>query len=140
MACRVVIVQAVKSFPGGTNSYVITAALMAVIIGSLCFSVGEGLRLTPFANSVLSSVSDSDPVVDVAGQGSRSAFKYGPLDVPAQTQKRGKRNVVDLAAGPRAKTQPVFASFFRSSLSEINNPDCLSLVAPPPGRAPPLHS
>ena len=62
-------------------------AVLAVIIGSLCFSVGEGLRLTPFPVSSLTENSEND----------RS--KYGPLDVPAQPQKRSKRQALDLA-GP----------------------------------------
>ena len=132
---------AVKILPRVTNSFVITAALSAVIISSLCFSVGEGLRLTPFPDSILANISDDvGPVLDAAGQGSVSFFKYGPLDVPAQTQKRGKRSFVALAAGPRAETQPVLASFGPSVHYKADTLSCLSLVAPPPGRAPPLRS
>jgi len=117
----------------------ITAALSAVIIGSLCFSVGEGLRLTPFPNSVLTRVNDAGSVSDVEEQGSESLSKYGPLDVPTQNQKRGKRNTVELAAGPRSQTQPVFAFFipFRHPADTLA---CLALVAPPPSRGPPLRS
>jgi hypothetical protein len=129
----------VKIFPRVTNSFVITAAL-AVIIGSLCFSVGEGLRLTPFPNSVLTRVNDAGPVVEVEEQGSGSLSKYGPLDVPAQkNQKRGKRNTVDLAAGPRPQTQPVFTSFIQFQYT-ADTLDSVALVAPPPSRGPPLCS
>ena len=130
--------RTVKILARLTNSFVITAAL-AVIIGSLCFSVGEGLRLTPFPNSVLTRVNDAGPVVEVEQQGSGSLSKYGPLDVPAQNQKRGKRNTVDLAAGPRPQTQPVFTSFIQFQFS-ADTLDCLAFVAPPPSRGPPLRS
>jgi hypothetical protein len=128
----------VKIFPRVTNSFVITAA-MAVIICSLCFSVGEGLRLTPFPNAVLTRVNDAGPVVDVKEQGSGSLSKYGPLDVPTQNQKRGKRNSVDLAAGPRPQTQPVFTSFIQFQYP-ADTLDSAALVAPPPSRGPPLRS
>lgn len=133
----VVILRAVKIFPRVTNSLVITAALLAVIC-SLCFSVGEGLRLTPFPSSTVTQRNDSGPVVDVEGLG--SFCKYGPLDVPTQIQKRGKRNAIDLAAGPRSQTKPVFTSIINASPCEADSLNGLLLVAPPPGRAPPLHS
>lgn len=130
-----------RIFPRVTNSFVITAALSAVIISSLCFSVGEGLRLTPFPDSILASVNDTTgPSVEIDGQGSRSVFKYGPLDVPTQTQKRGKRNAVDLAAVAEVPTQPVLPSIDHSFFYQADNLHRLSLVVPPPGRAPPLHS
>jgi hypothetical protein len=120
-----------------TNSFVITAALLAVIISSLCFSVGEGLRLTPFPKGALTRANDVLPVVDVKGQGSDSLCKYGPLDVPTQIQKRGKRNALDLAAGLRATTLPVVTASVRFPPYEADDFQRLLLVTRPSGRAPP---
>lgn len=119
-----------------TNSSLITAALLAVIIGSLCFSVGEGLRLTPFP--LLSQTQDSG--VDLSSSTPSSISKYGPLDVPTQTQKRGKRNVVDIASGSRVATAPVLVSVVCSSEYDAGDLNHLTLSAPPPGRAPPFQS
>ena len=127
-----------KKFSRVTNSRLITAALLAVIIGSLCFSVGEGLRLTPFP--LLSQAQDSGAAADVSSTTRNSLAKYGPLDVPTQTQKRGKRNVVDVASGPRAQSQPLVVATVCLSEYEADDLNHLSLISPPPGRAPPLLS
>lgn len=118
-----------------TNSRLVTAALLAVIIGSLCFSVGEGLRLTPFP--LLSQTQDG---ADLSSTTRNSLAQYGPLDVPTQTQKRGKRNVVELASGPRAQTQPLVVAIVCSSEYEADVLSPLALIAPPPGRAPPSQA
>jgi hypothetical protein len=125
-----------KVFSRTTNSRLVTAALMAMIIGSLCFSVGEGLRLTPFP--LLAQTQDAGAAADLSSATRSSLAKYGPLDVPAQTQKRGKHNIVELASGPHAQTQPVFVAIVRSSEYEGDNLIHLALSAPPSGRAPPF--
>lgn len=128
-----------KKFSRVTNSLVMTATLVAVIIGSLCFSVGEGLRLTPFPNSSLSLTIDSRDLID-AGSVHDSVVKYGPLGVPAQTQKRGKRQFVELATGSFSRSHAVFTAVIRSVPYEAVDPDLGRSVAPHSGRAPPLHS
>jgi hypothetical protein len=125
-----------KVFSRVTNSRLVTAALMAVIIGSLCFSVGEGLRLTPFP--LVSQTQDAGAAADLSSATRSSLSQYGPLDVPTQTQKRGKRNVVDLASGPHTQTQPVFVAVVPSSEYEADALNYLALIAPPSGRAPPF--
>ena len=128
-----------KSLSRVTNSFVITAALLAVIVGSLCFSVGEGLRLTPFPTIALSQTEDSSTVVNIKDT-HVSLSKYGPLDVPAQSQKRGKRNTVDLASASPARRELVFTSVVATFKYEANDLNLLSHVARPSGRAPPLNS
>lgn len=69
-----------------------TSVMLIVVIAALCFSVGEGLRLTPFplaleAIDTQSNLKASDQI---------SNHKYGPLDVPAQHQKRNKRQAIPL--------------------------------------------
>jgi hypothetical protein len=116
-----------------TNSFVVTAAVLAVIIGSLCFSVGEGLRLTPFP--ALSQ--NSDTVIHAGDSAQITVGKYGPVDVPAQ--KRGKRQVVDLAAVSVARTQPTLKPIVHSIQYEDSLP-LRALISAHSGRAPPLHS
>jgi hypothetical protein len=128
-----------KSFSRVTNSFVMTAALLAVIIGSLCFSVGEGLRLTPFPTSALTQTPDSSTGVTV--KDSRvSISKYGPLDVPAQTQKRGKRSNVELASAAQARRELVFTFVVDSFAYEADDLIHPPHVARPSGRGPPLNS
>lgn len=117
-----------------------TAALLAVIIGSLCFSVGEGMRLTPFPNPSLAPIRDSGEIIDAGTLDELSVAKYGPLDVPAQTQKRGKRQALDLVCKSVAGTRPVASSVVYSFASEADKLSCLSFIGPHSGRAPPFQS
>ena len=105
--------------------------VMAVIVGALCFSVGEGLRLTPFP------VSSS---TENAHTEKNELSHYGPLDVPAQTQKRSKRPVLDLACPDTAAARKPVTSF--SYLFEYDPLDSGSplLVSRSKGRAPPFLS
>ena len=128
-----------KSLFRVTNSSVITAALLAVIVGSLCFSVGEGLRLTPFPVTTLSQTEDSGTVINVK-ENDVSRSKYGPLDVPAQSQKRGKRNTLDLASVSQAERELVFTFVVGSFRYEADELNLLPHLARPSGRAPPLNS
>ena len=123
-----------------TNSVVITATLVAVIIGSLCFSVGEGLRLTPFPNPTFSTSEDAGDLNDVGTIGEIAIVKYGPLDVPTQTQKRSKRHSLDLVCDVAAGTRPFAAYIVKSSSYATDLPDPLSFVATHSGRAPPSQS
>ena len=128
-----------KSLSRVTNSFVMTAALLAVIIGSLCFSDGEGLRLTPFPITALSQIEDSSTVVSVK-ETNVSLSKYGPLDIPAQSQKRGKRNTVELASASPARRELVFTFVFDSFAYEADHLNLLSHIARPSARGPPLYS
>ena len=129
-----------KTFSRMTNSVVMTAVLLAVIIGSLCFSVGEGMRLTPFPNPSLAPVHDSSELIDAGTIDELSIAKYGPLDVPAQTQKRGKRQALDLASESVTGTRPVVTAAVYSFVYEADKPHCLSFITPHSGRAPPFQS
>ena len=128
-----------KSFSRATNSYVMAAALSAVIIGSLCFSVGEGLRLTPFPIAAPSRTQDSSTVVSVK-ENPVSLSKYGPLDIPAQTQKRGKRSTIELASASPAGREPVIQFVVGTFEYDADELSFLPHIARPSGRAPPLNS
>lgn len=118
------------------SSPVMSSVLPAVILVALCFSVGEGLRLTPFPVSNLAQSERTS--VSVAGE--ISVSQYGPLNVPTQNQKRNKRQALDLA-GPTA----VGARYAAPELSAVldfaatNSISVLS-VTRPAGRAPPSLS
>ena len=117
-----------------------TAALLAMVISSLCFSVGEGMRLTPFPAPSLAPVYDSSELIDAGTINELSVAKYGPLDVPAQTQKRGKRQALDLVSESLTGTRPVVTSVIYSFAYEADKLHRLSFIAPHSGRAPPFQS
>jgi len=129
-----------KSLSRVTNSFVMTTAMLAVIIGSLCFSAGEGLRLRPFPNPTRSQIQDAGTIKG-AGE-SNDVSKYGPLDVPAQTQtqKRNKRQALELASGTFARTQPTYTSNTSSYVYEPDGLKSLPFVTSRLGRAPPLNT
>jgi|GEM_PF-1256179 len=129
-----------KKFSGVTNSVVMTATLVAVIIGSLCFSVGEGLRLTPFPNPTFSSSQDAGDLDNAGTINEIAITKYGPLDVPAQTQKRGKRHSVDLVCDVAPGTRPLLAPRVQRFSYAADLPEPLSFFGPHLGRAPPSQS
>jgi hypothetical protein len=126
-----------KSLSRVTNSRVITGALLAVIIGSLCFSVGEGLRLTPFPVTTLSQTEGSNTAINVY-ETAPSLSKYGPLDVPSQ--KRSKRSSIDFASGSSAGRELVSIAVVGVFDYEAEDLKYLPHIAHPSGRAPPLNS
>ncbi len=77
-----------------------SSVILIVVIASLCFSVGEGLRLTPFPLSAPTRVEATNVSFDANASHETSLYKNGPLDVPTQTQKRSKRQAVDFACPP----------------------------------------
>jgi hypothetical protein len=99
------------------------------IVACLCFSIGEGLRLTPFPVSVVSEIEAFDDT-------NNSLRRYGPLDVPARAQSRSKRQVVDYAFSLPVRPlqpQPIIPSNYRAIL-DVHT---IYTGSPPIGRAPP---
>jgi hypothetical protein len=109
--------------------------LAAIILGALCFSVGEGLRLTPFPVSALAQT--EAPHLSATGEISLS--HYGPLDIPAQNQKRSKRQVLDLAGPAAAGTRYAAPELFAVLDCESTNFVSVLSVTRPAGRAPPFR-
>lgn len=70
-----------------TNTRIATPVITIVVIAALCFSVGEGLRLTPFSVSPLIGVEATDTPLTTKTSDKISNHKYGPLDVPPHHQK-----------------------------------------------------
>lgn len=83
------------------------AILLIGVIASVCFSAGEGLRLTPLPVSALAGVAVPDDRLNVAASLGAALHKYGPLDKPAQAQvqKRGKRQSLDCECPPAQNTR-----------------------------------
>jgi len=77
-----------------TRSCVVRTVICIGVINCLCFSVGEGLRLTPFPVSVLAEAEATDTQLCATALYEISLRKYGPLDVPTRVQ-RGKRPALD---------------------------------------------
>jgi len=117
--------------------------LLVIVIGiiaSLCFSVGEGLRLTPFPSSALTRAETAKIPSDAKSWLENSLHKYGPLDVPTQTQKRSKRQAVDFAFPPFAAVLALPTYLYPSSDHEPFFIVSVIFVARPAGRAPPFLS
>jgi len=118
----------------------LSAVVLTGVIASLCFSVGEGLRLTPFPVSALTKAEPAIILVEARASDQISLNKYGPLDVPTPTQKRNKRQALDLAGPPAVATREILRL---RSLSVTDEPFELvpvTGVSRPAGRAPPFVS
>jgi hypothetical protein len=128
-----------KRFSHAISSPLMSSVWSAVIIGALCFSVGEGLRLTPFPVSTSTQTPETQSSVTYATE-TTSRSQYGPIDVPAQTQKRSKRQVLKLQGPAAAGTPEIIPEASRflecDSLDVASNPS----VPRPAGRAPPSVS
>lgn len=126
-----------NNFSHTKGSRFVSAVVLAVIVGALCFSVGEGLRLTPFP---VSAQTDDAGVFASNRFAEISLSQYGPLDVPARAQKRSKRYAVDFAAPGSPAVRDVVivsASFLEEEAIDVAS---VVFVARPTGRAPPFVS
>lgn len=113
------------------------SVLLALIIGSLCFSVGEGLRLTPFPVSNLLQIEEPSRL-SVAKDTGDLTRTYGPLDIPSQVQKRSKRQTTDFGPQPLAEGSPAVAFIsYRFDVESVQLRSSL-FVSRPSGRAPPF--
>ena len=121
-----------KKLSRAMSSRLMSWTVLAVIVGSLCFSVGEGLRLTPFP---VSSLTDNAHTSE-----KNSLSQYGPLDVPAQTQKRSKRQALDLACPDSPGARRFVTSFSYLFEYDAVVGSSLLFVPRPEGRAPPFLS
>ncbi len=112
--------------------------MLFVIVSSLLFSVGEGLHLSPFP---VQGQSEGMYGLVIKASDKSTRAHYGPLDVPAQPQKRSKRQALDLAC-PDAETgrKAVRLPFNYLFESEPARTGSLLFVPQPEGRAPPSFS
>jgi hypothetical protein len=113
---------------------------MIVVIGSLCFSVGEGLRLTPFPISALIGVEASNAALPACAADQVSNHKYGPLDVPPQNQKRNKRQAAPIDCPPTSNTWEAPITLHSSVTHPPLEVISVLVVSQFGGRAPPVVS
>lgn len=114
--------------------------ILIAVIASLCFSVGEGLRLTPFPRSIVATTDATNVVLSDRISDQISLHRYGPLDVPTQSQKRNKRQVVDFACPPIVGAHEISCHLSLSIAHERFDIVSVLFVSRPAGRAPPLVS
>ena len=127
-----------KKFWRAMNSPLILSVLTAVKIAALCFSVGEGLRLTPFPAPSFDD--DRNHRLSVTSSANKTSLsQYGPLDVPTQNQKRSKRQV-DVAGPAVAGTRDFVPESSPVLACELIDVPSVLLVPGPSGRAPPFLS
>lgn len=109
--------------------------MLIVVIASLCFSVGEGLRLTPFpiveARDTSSTIKPSNQV---------SNHQYGPLGVPAQHQKRNQRQAVALVFLVTENSYAVPTALHFPATCESTDIVSVLVVSQSAGRSPPFVS
>lgn len=114
-------------------------SVSSIIIGltliALCFSVGEGLRLTPFP---VSAQLDPASTLTTSGNTPLRAGQYGPLAVPTQLQKRDKRLAFDLPDPVSTYSYEPFARSFPAAEYQPTTVVSVFPVAFPSDRAPPL--
>ena len=113
------------------------------VIACLCFSAGEGLRLTPLPAILLEEISSSVPQVNATLSQGTPQYLGGPLDRPAQAQvqKIGKRKLLDCEC-PLTSGMGEIAFHQLPYLDASDGGDRASRTpeAQPPSRAPPFIS
>ena len=111
------------------RSHLVRMTITVAIIASLCFSVGEGLRLTPFPISTLSlSKSGLELRNSLIVASGISVQHYGPINVSSnpQTLKRAKRHALDCDFPPIPNINQLPGDDTKSHLAE----ESLRLVSP----------
>lgn len=119
------------------------AVLVVGVVACLCFSAGEGLRLTPLPSLPPVEVGPTELQASVTLARAAHLNRTGPLDVPAQgqAQKRGKRQAPECECPPSVNAREL--PFQQSTPSGTDGQPVRAsrlLVARPPGRAPPHAS
>ena len=137
---RVIVSASMNVSARAANSRIKTSIILIVVIASLCFSVGEGLRLTPFPIASLTGVGATDTPLTTKSADHFSSHKYGPLDVPTQHQKRNKRHAVPLDFLPTANSCAIPIALYSSATREPSDIVSALVVSQSAGRAPPFVS
>ena len=120
------------------RAYIRRRVLLVVMIGCLCFSPGEGLRLTPFTLWELQQPTVND--VDVhEGAANKLTTGYNPAIVPTRTMKRSKQ-VVDSESQPPQGNRELIHEPRLPVTAEAINIIFLVLTSHIPSRAPPFKS
>lgn len=111
------------------------------VIACLCFSAGEGLRLTPLPALALGETNSSALLVNSTLSRGTPQYLGGPLDRPAQVrvQKSSKRQLLDCECPPISGTSeiPLHSLPYLGASDRVDRASRIA-DALPPGRAPPL--
>lgn len=125
------------------RSSLVRALSATGVIVCLCFSAGEGLRLTPLPALPLGEISSSTLQVNASLSHGTPHYLGGPLDRPAQAQvqKASKRKLLDCEC-PLASGMDEIAFHPLPYLDASDWSDRASHIpeARPPSRAPPFIS
>jgi hypothetical protein len=115
--------------------------LVVGVLACLCFSVGEGLRLTPFPVSIIEKAEASGSQLNTNTSRESSLYQCGPMYGAMQVYKRGKRQVVDFGCLPSNSASDLSTNLLSRLKADepANSPTAFSgsLCA---GRAPPFTS
>lgn len=122
------------------NSRAMASIILIVVVASLCFSVGEGLRLTPFPIAVLTGVEAGEASLTTEASCQASTHKYGPLDVPSPNQNRNKRQAAPLDFLPAANSCAIPDAVKFSVAREPSEIVSVLVMFQSAGRAPPVIS
>ena len=112
--------------------------LLICIIAALCFSAGEGLRLTPFPANSVAGTTLQEGQLDNHGSVETYTTKYGPIDLPKRTQARSKQKVlnIDCLSTPLAVNES--SRFCRvPGVGDANKVASFQLLSSARDRAPP---
>lgn len=119
------------------------AIIVIGVIACLCFSAGEGLRLTPLPAFPLNEVRLWGIRTVATLSESTTRHLSGPLDRPAkgQIQKRGNRDTLECECPPPGcfTDSPFYSTRPSSAEHQVAHASRLSDLRPL-GRAPPLVS
>lgn len=121
----------------------VRTSLVVGVLACLCFSAGEGLRLTPLPVPPLDEAGASELEAKVTHSRGTLLNRTGPLHAPAQghVHKRSKRQALDCVCPPSGSEHEIPFSLLRRPSDGHQIPPGARLAgARPPGRAPPLTS
>lgn len=117
-----------------------TGTVSLVVLVALCFSIGEGLRLTPFPVSPLTVDGASDRQFSAKASQEVAVHKYGPLDVPPQNQTRNKRHIVEFVCAPSGIVRRLPTCIYGSCDQQPLHVGSALFVSRLAGRDPPFSS
>lgn len=118
----------------------VTWIVSLAVLVALCFSIGEGLRLTPFPVSTLTIDEASDRQFAVKASQEVSLYKYGPLDVPPPNQKRNKRHIVEFVCPPSGVVRKLPPCIYGSCEQQPPHVASALFISRLAGRDPPFSS
>src|SRR5215217_1973357 len=119
------------------RAFIRRRVLLVVMVGCLCFSPGEGLRLTPFTLWELQQPTVNDVHIH-EGRGNKLTTTYNPAIVPTRPMNRSKQ-VVDSESQPPQGNRELIHEPRLPVTAEAINIIFLILTSRISSRAPPFR-